>query len=49
MDDLESRLGALMNDPDMMQKILWAPENIGSSIPTHAKTGIRSIKFGPVR
>ena len=33
MDDLESKLGAIMNDPDMMQKIMSLAQNLGQSSP----------------
>ena len=33
MDDLESRLGALMNDPDMMQKIMSFAQSLNQTEP----------------
>lgn len=33
MDDLESRLGALMNDPDMMQKIMSFAQSLNQPEP----------------
>jgi len=33
MDDLESKLGAIMNDPDMMQKIMSLAQNLNQSPP----------------
>ena len=33
MDDLQSKLGAIMNDPDMMQKIMSMAQSLGESTP----------------
>ncbi len=33
MDDLESKLGAIMNDPDMMQKIMSLAQNLNQPPP----------------
>ena len=33
MDDLESKLGAIMNDPDMMQKIMSMAQTLNGAQP----------------
>ena len=33
MDDLESKLGAIMNDPDTMQKIMSLAQNLNQNSP----------------
>lgn len=33
MDDLENKLGAIMNDPDMMQKIMSLAQNLNQNSP----------------
>ena len=33
MDDFESKLGAIMNDPEMMGKIMAMAQNLGQSQP----------------
>ncbi len=33
MDDFESKLGAIMNDPDMMQKIMSLAQNLNGAPP----------------
>lgn len=33
MDDMQSKLGAIMNDPDMMQKIMSMAQSLNTSAP----------------
>lgn len=38
MDDMESKLGALMNDPDMMQKIMSFAQSLNQGSPKPEST-----------
>ncbi len=33
MDDMENKLGAILNDPEMMQKIMALAQDLGQSAP----------------
>ena len=43
MDDLESRLGALMNDPDMMQKIMSFAQSLNQTEPAQQEPPRNSL------
>lgn len=38
MDDMESKLGAIMNDPDMMQKIMSMAQTLNGAQPKQEPT-----------
>lgn len=46
MDDFEGKLSAIMNDPDMMGKIMAMAQNLGQSQPEQPSNPIPDIDIG---